>query len=78
MTQRLDELARITRKALVHSMYYSATRPSPFKFERGRLILRRDPWLARVVRDVRRRVRNAWWALRDRVPDDETYSEWWI
>lgn len=74
-----DALARITREAFAESLYHSATRPSLFKIDKaGRLMLRRDPWLKRVLRGVRRRARNAWWALHDRVPDEETYSEWWL
>lgn len=72
------DLRRITREAMIDSLYKSVMRPSPFKIENGRLYLRRDPWLRRVLRGVRRRARNAWWALRGRVPDEETYSEWWL
>ena len=80
MTQRSNlppALNRITREAMIGSLYESITRPSPFKIENGRLYLRRDPWLRRVLRGVRRRARNVWWAIRDRVPDEETYWEWW-
>jgi hypothetical protein len=41
-------------------------------------VLRRAPWLKRVFFYMRRRARNAWWALRDRVPDEETWLEWWL
>lgn len=71
-----DELARITREAFVDSLYRSIMRPSPFEFSEGRLMLRRQPWWRRVSYVARRRVRNAWWALRDRLPDEENWTEW--